>query len=137
MNARQFLSSSKALTATALLALAGAAQAGGVQWTVGVDAPIQGPGRVQAVVSNGRYYAPQPVVYVQPAPVYYAPRPMPVVYEAPRFGGWGHERWHHRHHHHGRAEAYRRGYERGYDQGRDEDRGDRDDRRGGWNRHHH
>lgn len=136
MNARQLFSSPKALAATALLALAGTAQAGGVNWTIGVDAPIiQGPGRVQAVVSNGRYYAPQPVVYVQQPPVYYAPRPMPVVYEAPReprceprFLGWGH-RWH-RH----EERAYRRGYERGYDQGRDDDR---DDRRGGWDRHHH
>lgn len=133
MNARQLFSSPKVLTATALLALAGAAQAGGVNWTIGVDAPIiQGPGRVQAVVSNGRYYVPQPVVYVQQPPVYYAPQPMPVVYEAPRFRSWGYERWHHHHHHHG--DAYRRGYERGYDQGRDDDR---DDRRGGWDRHHH
>jgi len=140
MNARQIFTPCKALAATALLALAGAANAGGVHWSVGVDAPILYPGRVQAVVSNGpRYYAPQPVVYVQPQPVYYAPQP--VVYEVPReprceprFIGWG-PRWHH-HHHDERAAVwgYQRGYERGYDQGRDDDR---DDRRGGWDRHHH
>jgi hypothetical protein len=144
MNARHFLTQSKALAATALLALTGAANAGGgVYWSVGVDAPIQYPGRVQAVVSNGpRYYAPQPVVYVQPTPVYVAqPRyyyaPQPVVYEAPRAPRCLPrvallERWHHHHHH---AEDYASGYGRGDDRGYDRGQGDdRDDRRGGWGR---
>ncbi|RZI83499.1 MAG: hypothetical protein EOP38_12500 [Rubrivivax sp.] len=130
MNARQFLSQPKALAATALLALTGAANAGGVYWSVGVNAPIPAPGRVHAVVGNGGYYGPQPVVYAQPTPVliqqpiYYAPQP--VVYQAPRWEaprmGWRERHWHH---HHG---AYARGYQQGYEQGRG------DDRRGGWDR---
>ncbi len=136
MNARHFFSRSKALTATALLAVAGAANAGGVSWSVGVNAPlIQGPGHVNAVVSSGPgyYYPPRPV-YVQPRvvvpqPYYYGVQP--VVYQVPpRFRpnpGWG-DRWHR----HGRAEAYangyRQGYERGYDRGNDND----DRRGGGW-----
>lgn len=137
MNARQIFSRPKILMATALVAVAGVANAGGVSWSVGVHAPlIAGPGHVNAVVSNGRgyHYPPQPV-YVQPRRFVVVPQPyygvQPVVYQAPpRFRsdrGWHHGRWHR----HGRAEAYangyRQGYERGYDRGNDHD-----DRRGGW-----
>lgn len=140
MNARHFFIRPRTLAATALLALAGAAQAGGVSWSVGVNAPVvYGPGQVSAVVSNGRgyHYPPQPV-YVQP-PVYVHPRyygVQPVIYQPPPppvyrpFRGWN--RWHH----HGRAEAYangyRQGYERGYDRGNDGD-----DRRGWGPGHRH
>lgn len=127
MNARHFFTRPKALAATALLALAGAAQAGGVSWSVGVHAPvIYGPGQVSAVVSNGRggYHYPPPVVYVQPR--YYGVQP--VIYQPPPpqyrpYRGWG--RWHQ-----GRAEAYDRGYRRGYERGYD--RGNDDDDRRGW-----
>jgi hypothetical protein len=144
MNVRPLFFRPQSLAAAALLALTGVANAGGVSWSVGVNAPAYGPGHVQAVVSNGPgyYYGPQPVVYVQQPPVYVQQRyyaPQPVVYEAPpaprclpRLGLFRHWR------HHERAEAYangyqqghERGYERGYDRGNDDD-----DRRGGWGRH--
>ncbi|RZL03595.1 MAG: hypothetical protein EOP36_03805 [Rubrivivax sp.] len=133
MNARHFFTRPQTLAATALMALAGAAQAGGVSWSVGVNAPvIYGPGHVSAVVSNGRgyHYPPQPV-YVQPPVVvqqrYYGVQP--VIYQPPPpprfrpFRGWN--RWHH-----GRAEAYAHGYRQGYERGYD--RGNDDDRRGDW-----
>jgi hypothetical protein len=128
MNARQILSQPRLWAASALLVAAGAANAGGVSISVGVNAPgYYGPG-VSAVVSNGPvYYPPQPV-YVQPRyygvqPVVYAPPPPPPPRFRP-FMGWN--RWHH----HGRAEAYAHGYREGYEQGYD--RGNDDDRRGGW-----
>ena len=62
-----------ALAATALVLCAGAARAGNVQWSIGVNLPP-----VATVISNGPVWAPAPVYY--PAPVAYAP---PVVYEAP------------------------------------------------------
>jgi hypothetical protein len=62
-----------ALVATATLLCAGAARAGNVQWSIGVNLPP-----VATVISNGPVWAPAPVYY--PAPVTYAP---PVVYEAP------------------------------------------------------
>ena len=137
MNARQIFSRPKILVATALVAVAGVANAGGVSWSVGVNAPlIAGPGHVNAVVSNGGgyYYPPQPV-YVQPRRMVVVPQPyygvQPVVYQAPpRF--YPDRGWHGRWHRHGRAEAYangyRQGYERGYDRGNDND----DRRGGGW-----
>lgn len=90
----------------------GAAQAGGVNWHIGINLP-------------GVFYPPPPVyyppppVYYQPPPAYYQPpprvyyQPAPIVYQrapiyvqpAPR-GHWREGRW------------------------RDEDRGDRGDRRG-------
>ena len=75
----------------ALLA-GGAARAGtNVQWSIGINAPIQPGVTVGTVISNGPVYAPAPVVYA-PAPVVYSPaplmyepapvyvRPAPVVY---------------------------------------------------------
>jgi len=62
------------LAAASLAMATGAAQAGNVQWSIGVNLPPVG-----AVVSNApAYYEPAPVYY-QPAPVYVAPPP-PVVY---------------------------------------------------------
>jgi hypothetical protein len=96
-----------ALAGGALLA-AGSARASDVHWSVGISAPLY-PGHVSTVISNGRYYAPPPPVYVRPAPIYYyAPppvyyRPAPVYhYPAPvvvyRHGPPHHGYWHHRHH---------------------------------------
>ncbi len=81
-----------AMLSTALFA--GAAHAGNVSWSIGIQAPI-GPGASIGTVFSNRHvssvivapapvvfapaYAPPPLVYA-PAPVYYAP---PVVY-APR-----------------------------------------------------
>ncbi|MDE2400084.1 MAG: hypothetical protein KGL90_00260 [Burkholderiales bacterium] len=110
MNARHFFSPIKTLGVMGLLALAGAAHAGNVYWSVGVNAPVVG-----AVVSNAPhyydagpsyYYAPPPVIVQQPvvvarpypfygvAPVMYAPAPR---WEPPR-REWG-ERRHHHHDH--------------------------------------
>lgn len=131
MNARHIFSQPRLWAASALLVVAGAANAG-VSISVGVHAPgYYGPG-VSAVVSNGpAYYAPRPV-YVQPPvvvqpryygvqPVVYAPPPPPQRFRP--FMGWG--RWHH-----GRAEAYENGYRQGYERGYDHGNRD-DDRRGG------
>ena len=115
--------------ATGVLALsAGAAHAGGVNWSIGINLPP-----VATVISNGpayypapvyapapvyyeppvvyrpvpRYYAPPPVVY-RPVPRYYAPPA--VVYRGgwdghrggwdhPRGGGWDRGGWRGEHHH--------------------------------------
>jgi hypothetical protein len=77
------------LAAVTLGALLSApAMAGGVSWSVGINAPI-GPGvSLGTVISGGRapmWVAPAPVVYA-PEPVYYpAPvySPPPVVYSPP------------------------------------------------------
>jgi hypothetical protein len=62
---------------------AGAAHAGDVHWSVGIQAPI-GPGvSVGTVISNRHVFvAPAPVVYA-PAPVVYAPPPYAPVAYAP------------------------------------------------------
>jgi hypothetical protein len=109
---------------------AGSAHAGGVHWSVGINAPIA-PGVTVGTVISDRPYAP---VVVAPAPVYlpappvYVPSPMyvpppvyvpaPVVYPqpvyaprrvvyAPVWGGpvWVNGRWvqHHHHAHHDRG----------------------------------
>jgi hypothetical protein len=116
MNTNRFVTMSRLLLAAGLVAASAAAQAGGgVYWSVNVDAPVQGLGNVSTAISNTRhgvyaqpaqvYYAPQQVVYTQPAvvvqprPVYYQPAYVqPVVYAPvrrcdPRPWGWG---WHHR-----------------------------------------
>jgi hypothetical protein len=153
MNARHFFSPPKALAVTALLALAGAAHAGDVRWSVAVNAPIEGLGHVRTVVSNGqRYYEPQPVAYVQApvvvqqpvyveAPRYESPRyaPHPVVYYQPapaprclpRLLAWG-QRWHH-HGERAYASGYGQGYEQGYERGQDRDQYRGQDDRRGWN----
>jgi hypothetical protein len=96
------------LAATATLLAAGAAQAGNVNWSIGISLPPIG-----TVISNGPVYGPAPVyapapVYYEPAPVVYAPppviyrpaprviyqrpvvvsRPVPIVYPGYGHGGW-------------------------------------------------
>lgn len=73
------------LAAGATLLCAGAAQAGNVQWSIGINLPPVG-----TVISNGPVYYPAPAqVYYPPAPVYYPPAPVyypepaPVYYPAP------------------------------------------------------
>lgn len=134
-----------AALSTALFA--GAARAGDVNWSIGIQAPI-GPGASIGTVFSNRYvssvivapapvvYAPAPVVYgpprvvyepapvmYEPAPVYYAPPPVYVTRRVAYAPVWVGERWSHRHHRH-----HRDGWR---DQWRD-DRGhwDRGDRRG-------
>ena len=89
--------------ALAVAAVSVPAQAGGVSWSVGINAPIAPGVHVGTVINGGhapRYYYPAPVVYAPPpvylpppvvysppppvyvAPVVYAPRP--VYYAAPR-----------------------------------------------------
>jgi hypothetical protein len=105
------------------------AHAGGVNWSVGISAPIapgvaigigaghpgyrHGYGYVRpapVVYAPARVYLPPPVVYAPPpvyaAPVVYAPRP---VYVAPRpvlYGPPVVVRPGHYHHHHRRAPVY-------------------------------
>ncbi|MEO8297456.1 MAG: hypothetical protein ABI574_06560 [Burkholderiales bacterium] len=100
-----------AVAALAATVFAGAAHAGGVQWSIGINLPaVYGPPPVM--------YAPAPV-YVQPPPVVYGPPPVyvvrqpQVVYAPQPVRGWyppagqvvyergyeqGYERPHHHHH---------------------------------------
>ena len=146
-----------AATATSLLA-AGAAQAGSVNWSIGLDLP-----HVATVVSGGpgyhgapAYIAPRrvygPVVpayyepeYAYPAPVYYGPpairvhRPHRDIWLPPlphhRFHAphWrGHDRQHHQWRGHDRQQHQWRGHERRHHDGRggqDRTRDGRGDRR--------
>jgi hypothetical protein len=67
-----------ALASTAALMCAGAAHAGSVNWSVGINLPGIG-----TVISNAPIYVPTPVVvYQEPAPVVYQ-RPVPVYAPAP------------------------------------------------------
>lgn len=110
MSTTRFVTMSRLLLAAGLVAASAAAQAGGVSWSVNVNAPLPGVGYVSTAVSNRHgvyvqpapvYYAQQPVVYaspavyVQTAPAYCPPRQ--VVYQPVRYvetrGPWG---WHHR-----------------------------------------
>ena len=88
--------------ALAVAAISVPAQAGGVSWSVGINAPITPGVHVGTVINGGharRYYPapvvyapppvylPPPVVYTPPPPVYVAPvvyAPRPVYYAAPR-----------------------------------------------------
>ena len=137
-----------AALSTALFA--GAARAGDVNWSIGIQAPI-GPGASIGTVFSNRHvssvivapapvvYAPAPVVYgpprvvyqpepvvYEPAPVYYAPPPVYVPRRVAYAPVWVGDRWSHRHHRHHRHHR---------DEWRD-DRGhwDQDDRRGHWDR---
>ena len=92
-----------ALVAATLVLAAAGAQASGVYWSIGINAPIQPGVSIGTVFSNApvyqaapAYYPPAPVVYAEPAyhpsapavyvePVYYPPAPVfvrqaPVVY---------------------------------------------------------
>ena len=53
----------------------GAAHAGNVQWSIGINVPA-----ITTVISNGPVFRAPPVVYQAPAPVYYE-EPAPVYYE--------------------------------------------------------
>ncbi len=75
------------LLALAALTAAGAAHAGGVNWSIGISLP---PLVIAGNSGHGgdQGYAGPPVVYTPPAPVYYAPprvyAPVPVYYALPR-----------------------------------------------------
>jgi hypothetical protein len=100
-----------AAAAAATLFTATAANAGHVNWSVGINLPpvatvVTSPGYYAAPAYYGApAYYPEPVYYsapsYYPAPVVYAPRiyaPRPRVwYPAPRHGApWrGHDQWHH------------------------------------------
>jgi len=137
MKLHRLVSLSRLVSAAGLVVASVGAQAnGGVHWSVNVDAPLQGLGRISTEVSSsprGRayavpvVYAPQPVVYA-PAPVIVRPyRPVyaqPVVYVPPRpVYRAVHEGWHWRHehrHHHGHAHGY--GGRPSWGEGRGEER---------------
>lgn len=117
-----------AAAAAATLLTATAANAGRVDWSIGINVPP-----IAAVVGAPAYYPGlayyNPTAYYAP-PVVYAPRPriwLPPPLPLPRIGwGWGGEREH----------WARRGWDRG-ERGRwDRGRGDHDDRGGqvGWRR---
>jgi hypothetical protein len=99
MNSSRFVTLSRLITAVGFVLASAAAQAGGngnVYWSVNVDAPTQGNGRLSTSFSNtrhGMYREPQQVVYV-PQPVLV--QPGRVYYGEPEYDrpGWG------RHHHH-------------------------------------
>jgi hypothetical protein len=118
-----------ALVATTLALAAAGAQANGVFWSIGINAPLQPGVSIGTVFSNApvypvapAYYQPAPVVYsepayyapapvfVRPAPVVYLPRPYYAPYYTPHRGvyatGWapshtdhGHDRGHGRNDH--------------------------------------
>lgn len=88
------------------------ARAGGVHWSVGIDAPLY-PGSVRTVISNaprGGYFPPphqflppQPYLPGWPRPIYYIDVPPPVVVYGPPRGyvrpGYVRDRHWHRHGH--------------------------------------
>lgn len=126
----------KGLAVAAIGLSAGMANAGGVNWSIGINLPP-----VSTVISNDSYHRPYygpapvyvapPVVY-QPAPVYHAPppvyyRPVPIAV-APtyiverRYAPPRHDWHHHRDHYRGDGHGYGHGHGRWH--GRDhEDRG--------------
>jgi hypothetical protein len=115
-----FLKSSLSRVVLPMLLTAGAfgaapAQAGGVQWSIGIQLPAP-----PIVVYP--YPAPPQRVY-GPAPVYGRPAPEVVYVEAPR-------QWRHPPHHHRHWRDDDR-WERGGDDRWHDDRGDRGDRRHG------
>ena len=106
MKTTRFVTLSRLITAVGFVLASAAAQAGGnVYWSVNVDAPTHGNGRVSTSFSNSRHgvgagyrepvvYAPAPVVIHAPGRVYYDDhRP----------------RWHHRHHRHYHRHHHRHG----------------------------
>jgi hypothetical protein len=124
-----------ALVATTLVLAAAGAQAHGVFWSIGINAPLQPGVSIGTVFSNApaypvapAYYQPAPVVYtepayyapapvfVRPAPVVYLPRPYYAPYYAPHRGayatGWAPSRNDHGHERggHGRND-HRQGHE--------------------------
>ena len=126
-NLRLLVAGAACLALTALLG-SSPAQAHGIRWSVGINAP-----GVVVGVGNGHrgyapppryysapagYYAPPPVYYTpppayyQPPPAYYAPAPRPIYYAPPVFvpgpahrpyygPGWRGQRHGERHHGYG------------------------------------
>jgi len=114
-----------ALVATTLVLAAAGAQAHGVFWSIGINAPLQPGVNIGTVFSNApvyaaapAYYQPAPVVYtepayyppapvfVRPAPVVYLPQPYYAPYRGVYSAGWaaphnghGHDRGHGRNDH--------------------------------------
>ncbi len=104
--------------ALVVAAVSAPVQAGGVNWSIGINAPIAPGVHVGTVINGGHaprhhhyhrpppvYYAPPPVylpppvVYAPPPPVYMAPvvyAPRPVYYRAPVVVRPGHHHHHHR-----------------------------------------
>ncbi|MFN3887547.1 MAG: hypothetical protein ACK4MG_11340 [Aquabacterium sp.] len=127
LKARPFAHLVRLAGVVALVAGSAAASAGGgVYWSVNVDTPMHGVGRIGTTMSNSPYgvvvAAPQvvmpvPVVVHQPR-VVYAPPPAvvygpPVRYVHPGHGmraGWGRHHHHHHHHHHGHGHDGWRGH---------------------------
>lgn len=130
LNTRPLARLTRALGAAVLAVGAVAAHAGGgVYWSVNVDTPVHGAGRVGTTFSNSPYGVVGAVPHVvMPAPMHhprvvYAP-PAVVYAPPPHYGhpghghgahgwGWGHR--HHHHHHHGghgdwRGHEERRGH---------------------------
>ncbi|MFT3856156.1 MAG: hypothetical protein QM742_01120 [Aquabacterium sp.] len=110
MNTPRFVTLSRLVLTAGLVLAAAAAQAGGrdnVYWSVNVDAPMQGAGRVSTSFSNtrqGMYRDQAPVMmYGAPPPVVYAPAPVVipgrVMYPAPAYG-YGYGPGFRPHHHH-------------------------------------
>ncbi len=119
--------------AAALAALVGgvsAAHAGGVFWSVNVNAPAYYGGSVGTTISNSPrgLYGPPPVivappVVVAPQPVYQVGYPVyPRYVQGPR-PWWGGP--HHHRYQRGFHDGYREGYQDGRDDDRDWRRGDR------------
>ena len=79
MNAPRFVTLVRMVAVAGCVVASAAAHAGGrdnVYWSVNIDAPTQGAGRVSTSFSNTRRG-----VYAEPVPVVYAPQP--VVIQAP------------------------------------------------------
>lgn len=80
----------------AAVSVAAPARAGGVQWSIGIEAPLF-PGSVSTVISSAprgyhppprSFLPPQPQLQGWPRPIYYVDAPPPVVYyyaPAPRY----------------------------------------------------
>lgn len=107
MNSHRFVTLSRLIAVLGFALSSAAVQAGGnnVYWSVNVDAPMQGSGRLQTSFSNTRGG-----MYREPAPVVYAPAPVVIhapgrvhYRDEPRY--YGHR--HHHHHRHGARVAKR------------------------------
>jgi hypothetical protein len=114
MDASRLLTLSRQVLVAGLVLASAGAMAGGnqVNWSVNIDAPLQGSGRISTQMSNQRggyapgYYA-EPAGYMPPPAAMYAPpprvvyAPQPVYYGAPAYAYGRH------HHHHGARVARR------------------------------
>jgi len=100
MNSPRFVFLSRLITAVGFVVASAAVQAGGnnVYWSVNVDAPLQGAGRMSTSFSNERQSS--GYGYREPAPVMMAPGR--VYYREPEYR-------HHDHRHFGRHHGHRHG----------------------------